>query len=680
MGGLPQTPPQSSQGAKDQAVRLDSWKEIAAYLSRDIRTVQRWEKTANLPVRRLQKPGLRAVYAYATDLDEWLRLQGSPQEEEAAKDPRASRPRRWLPFAGLAFLIVAGGATLTWLRTPKPFESLAARPITSDPGSERDPDISPDGKYIAYVAVSPDLRARLQVRLIEGGEPRAITSAPEEEWSPAWSPDGSHIAFLRGDPGGQATLLLITALGSEERRLADVRPYARRRTLLIGHLLAWTPNGRHLVVTDHSTGNRSSLFLINVESGERTQLTWPNDAEFDVEPSLSSDGRRLLFNRVRGEFLSDAFIQELNLTGRPIGPPRKLSPAGDWNGTPRLLEDRDEVLTCSGSLPRLSLWRQPAGGSGKPVSLGIMGDYAVQSAVHQPTQRIVSRTYRAQSDILRYSLPSVPSSSPQPPPVQGFLESTFVDRSPAYSPDGKHIAFVSDRTGRRQLWVSDASGAHPTEWTQKFEVDGPVPVWSVDGSRIVFLGGGPSGQSQVYVADRTTRSAVRLTDDTLDYSHAVWSHDGKHLFVSAANKSVYGIYRLPAAGGAAEIVVPDYRYVAGVEPTGKGLYLTRTVRRNQRELDYFRLPAGPPVHLATVNFPEDAWVTQEGVYYLLRREDRPIAPVTLYFRTHAGGVRLLQEYSSPPGRGLSVSPDGRLALTTRVVPPISDLILLERAR
>jgi Tol biopolymer transport system component len=205
--------------------------------------------------------------------------------------------------------------------------------------------------------------------LIEGGEPRAITSAPQDEWSPAWSPDGSRIAFLRGDPSGQATLLLITALGSEERRLADVHPYPRRRTLLIGHLLAWTPNGRHVVVPDRSTGNRSSLFLVNVESGERTQLTSPNDAEFDVEPSVSPDGRRLLFNRVRGEFLSDAFIQELNLTGRPVGPPRRLSPAGDWNGTPRLLEDRDEVLTCSGNLPRLSLWRQPAGGSGKHIPI-----------------------------------------------------------------------------------------------------------------------------------------------------------------------------------------------------------------------------------------------------------------------------------------------------------------------
>jgi hypothetical protein len=65
---------------------------------------------------------------------------------------------------------------------------------------------------------------------------------------------------------------------------------------------------------------------------------------------------------------------------------------------------------------------------------------------------------------------------------------------------------------------------------------------------------------------------------------------------------------------------------------------------------------------------------------MARRADRPLAPVALYFRTHAGVVTLLQEYTRPPGRGLSVSADGRYAVTTLVVPPISDLLLLETSK
>jgi hypothetical protein len=78
-----------------------------------------------------------------------------------------------------------------------------------------------------------------------------------------------------------------------------------------------------------------------------------------------------------------------------------------------------------------------------------------------------------------------------------------------------------------------------------------------------------------------------------------------------------------------------------------------------------------------MNFLEDAWVTRDGVYYLERRDNTPLAPVALKFRTHEGAVKLLQEYTKPPGRGLSVSAEGRFAVTTRVVPPISDLALLE---
>ena len=51
--------------------RLDSWKEIAAYLRRDVRTVQRWEKTEGLPVRRHLHDALGSVYAYRHELDAW---------------------------------------------------------------------------------------------------------------------------------------------------------------------------------------------------------------------------------------------------------------------------------------------------------------------------------------------------------------------------------------------------------------------------------------------------------------------------------------------------------------------------------------------------------------------------------------------------------------------------------
>jgi len=688
MDELPETPATPPQGARERGTRLDSWKEIAAHLKRDVRTVQRWEKTAKLPVRRLQNPGLRAVFAYTADLDEWLRNQ-DPQAVAESDDPAAAlaettrpspRLRRWLPYALVASMLIAAAAFALRPRAPAPFGPFTARPITSEPGNERDPDISPDGKYVAYAAQSPSRTTRILVRLIDGGEPHTITSATSDEWSPAWSPDGARIAFLRGDPADSATLVLMSALGGDERTLATVRPHARRRTLFIGHLLAWTPDGRHLVVSDQASAGKGSLILIATDTGERTPLTSAADATFDVEPSFSADGTLLLFNRVRGEYLSDVFVQRLDGSYRPSGPPSKLPPAGSWNGTPRLLEDRHEVLVCAGSLPRLSLWRQPIDGTGTPVSLGIIGDHAIQSAVHRASGRIVARTFRSQADVLRFPLPTSPSPTPQEPPVEEIFQSTYIDRGPVYSPDGLHVAFISDRTGRRQLWVGDSTGNNPIEWTQSFEADLPMPAWSPDGSRIAFAGIGPSGNSQLFVADRATRTAVKVSHDALDYVRPVWSPDGKQLYAAAADRSVYAIYRLPSKGGAAEKILPDYINVIDVAPNGNGLYVVRRDQRNRTELEYVPMPAGPAVHLASMNFQDDAWMTREGLYFLDRRADRPLAPVALSFRTHSGAVKILQDYSRPPGRGLSISPDGRFALTTRFIPAIDDLLLLETAR
>src|SRR5215472_10021657 len=60
------------------ADRLDSWKEIAAFLRRDVRTVQRWEKKEGLPVYRHQHEKLGSVYAFPKELTEWLNTRQPP--------------------------------------------------------------------------------------------------------------------------------------------------------------------------------------------------------------------------------------------------------------------------------------------------------------------------------------------------------------------------------------------------------------------------------------------------------------------------------------------------------------------------------------------------------------------------------------------------------------------------
>src|SRR5215510_5291053 len=83
--------------SRSSADRLDSWKEIASYLGRDVRTVQRWEKKEGLPVHRHQHDKLGTVYAFPSELDAWWvdrrpRLGDQAEPEAIAEAPATRRP------------------------------------------------------------------------------------------------------------------------------------------------------------------------------------------------------------------------------------------------------------------------------------------------------------------------------------------------------------------------------------------------------------------------------------------------------------------------------------------------------------------------------------------------------------------------------------------------------------
>ena len=73
-----------------KAIRLDSWKEIAAYLKRGARTVQRWEREEGLPVHRLPHEKLGSVYAYSAELDAWWSSRAAELSDDQPADDQYS--------------------------------------------------------------------------------------------------------------------------------------------------------------------------------------------------------------------------------------------------------------------------------------------------------------------------------------------------------------------------------------------------------------------------------------------------------------------------------------------------------------------------------------------------------------------------------------------------------------
>jgi len=128
--------PTPKAGAAAQGRRLESWKEIAAYLGRDVTTVRRWEKGEALPVHRHVHNKLGSVYAYTTELDAW-RNNRTPAAITDAPDTRLVPESVRLGHHGriaavLAAIVLTLGASVIWLvseRTGKPAASVAIRSL-----------------------------------------------------------------------------------------------------------------------------------------------------------------------------------------------------------------------------------------------------------------------------------------------------------------------------------------------------------------------------------------------------------------------------------------------------------------------------------------------------------------------------------------------------------------------
>ena len=116
---------------------------------------------------------------------------------------------------------------------------------------------------------------------------------------------------------------------------------------------------------------------------------------------------------------------------------------------------------------------------------------------------------------------------PEAPALQ-MLVSTRQQNCSQYSPDGKHVAFDSARSGTWSVWVADADGGNPVQISH----EGPAgfPRWSPDSQKITFDMVGLSGLEDVYTADISDRVAHKLKTNVREAEHPYWSHDGKWIY------------------------------------------------------------------------------------------------------------------------------------------------------
>ena len=217
--------------------RLDSWKEIAAYLNRSVRTLHRWEKDEGLPVHRHQHKELGSVFAYKPELDAWIGARSPDPDAQVQNDQPTSAPRSRLTVAltvAAAVLVIGAIAYLVASRS-RPDGTQGHTPVaglelvSTFAGSHRWPSLSPDGRMMAFVSDAAGT-PQVWVKTLGSGAPIQITFGDLPAVRPRWSASGDRIIYsVRG--GG---IWSVAPLGGESRRIvehgwnADLSPDGKR--------------------------------------------------------------------------------------------------------------------------------------------------------------------------------------------------------------------------------------------------------------------------------------------------------------------------------------------------------------------------------------------------------------------------------------------------------------------
>ena len=495
----------------------------------------------------------------------------------AVTRPPARRATATKIAIGVALLALAATGLVLARRRPADLVLGRRTQVTLDPGLELDPALSPDGKLVAYAA-GPSGAGKIMVRQLDGGGMIPVTTGVQGDLRrPQWTPDGARIAFQ--SPRG---IEIVSALGGKPRLLVESpkpdsasdlawAPDGRRFVYRLGDSLyvrglesgtprklvgsrevfapSWSPDGRWIAYVSGNPlyvyGPRSQLgnlapsaiFVVPADGGTPVQVAGENS--LNLSPIWLPAGRQLLFvsNRDGGR---DVYRLSLTSSGKPEAPPQRLTTG--LNAATISLTPDGSRLAYSAFTQIANVWSLPipkgapvSASSAKPVTTG---NQIIESYDVSPDGKWLAydTDRNGNSDLYR-----VPLAGGEP---EQLTNDPADDFQPDYSPDGREIGFHTFRSGTRDLYVMPAAGGEqrPVVATPAQERDAG---WSSDGHQMCFASDA-TGRFEVYTIARLGggwTKPVQLTRSGGIFPF--WSPDGRNIVYSWNQ----GVEIVPAGGG-----------------------------------------------------------------------------------------------------------------------------------
>jgi Tol biopolymer transport system component len=406
-------------------------------------------------------------------------------------------------------------------------------------GDDRYPSWSPSGRDLAFWSDRDG--GGYYLMPASGGRPELLMASPATgqffHSAPAWSRNGAEIAAVRytaaGDRLEHAIEIVSIPMRSSRRIPLPGTEEARLD-------LSWSPDGRHFAYVDaaeqHSELGR--VRVIRIADGVTFDVT---DGRTNARrPVWSNDGRHLLYVcNCAGP--SDIWRQAIGDDGSPRGSPERVTEG---------LEARSMNLADDGTLAVArgrwvaNVWRVPILAE-RPATWAdaeqITFDEAfIEFAEISPDGRALaySSDRMGNQDLWVMTLGSEP--------IQITSDAAH-DWGPRWSPDGRRLVFYSHRSGDRELWAMPAAGGPPTRLTYAPGLDA-TPVFSPrDGGEIAFRSE-RTGDSELWVLDEGGRERQLTNHPAGEYSPA-WSPDGLQIAFTSLRSGQPRIWTVRARGG-----------------------------------------------------------------------------------------------------------------------------------
>jgi Tol biopolymer transport system component len=594
----------SAPGAK-----LESWKQIAAYLQRDVSTVRRWEKYEGLPVHRHEHRQRSSVYAIPAELDTW-RAARQPDPENTA--PVSAFSRRVALAAAVVVVTLLGSGWALWhkgvLHLPYPLveaaESGAGKAVSRQLWAGKTNDLFSgaytDGRLVVFTDWSTgdlaaiDLATGKQSRLTNKGD---WSQNPDFAQSPVILPDGKRVAYSWFSTKKKIYELRIMAtMGGAEPRVL----YSSEESPVI-FASGSSRDGKQLLVTCARKNGDKQIALVAADSGALRVVKSFSRRE-PGRPSLSPDGRYIAYDFPQAEQGPERDILLLASDGsREV--PLVRHPGHDAG--PMWTPDGSRVLFVSDRSGGLGLW-----------SVSVAGGNAQGSpALIQANAGQVFPLGFNRKGGFHYSLPSGPNDllvaemdletgrllSEPVPVVSRYGRPT---QRPDWSPDGRYLAYAVNapsilaRGGSLKIVVRDMETGREREMSQGFRTLGTPPKWRPDGKTLLVYGLPAGGEAKTLQLDVADGSASPLPgsqnwEDGCSFpqwsttSDAVWCLLGNDGIVRRQLGSGEEKGRVQFEGTSANVPLsPDGRWVAFMDKS-RAVSLAPVAEGTRREL--FRL-------------------------------------------------------------------------------------------